>query len=98
VSSYLTFSPLPDPRFLAAVGGVFSVALSVPSPRLPVAMSPGVTWQRAQWSPDFPRAAFLKNTDRDHPVDDERNIIMSSRIARTRDGGTIADDELTSRA
>jgi len=48
--------------------------------------------------PGLSSSGVFENTDRDHPVDDERNIIMSSRIARTRDGGTIADDELTSRA
>jgi hypothetical protein len=37
---------------------------------------PGITWQRAQWSPDFPRAAVQKTTDRDHPVDDCEKIIV----------------------
>src|SRR6185437_5670040 len=50
VSSYLAFSPLPGPK---TVGGVFSVALSVAAGRN--RRRPGITWQRAQWSPDFPR-------------------------------------------
>ena len=45
VRSYRTFSPLPDPK---AVGGIFSVALSVGSRR------PGITWHPALRSPDFP--------------------------------------------
>jgi hypothetical protein len=49
VRSYRTVSPLPDP--LRAIGGLFSVALSVGSRR------PGVTWHPALWSPDFPRGA-----------------------------------------
>jgi len=48
VRSYRTFSPLPDPGFIRAIGGSFSVALSVAS-RLP-----GVTWRPALRSPDFP--------------------------------------------
>ncbi len=43
VSSYLTFSPLPE-----IPGGIFSVALSLESP--PVC----VTDHSALWSPDFP--------------------------------------------
>tara|TARA_Y100000590_G_scaffold146519_2_gene168349 strand:+ start:1454 stop:1630 length:177 start_codon:yes stop_codon:yes gene_type:complete len=42
VSSYLTFSPLPD------FWRLFSVALSVNS------RFPGVTWRSCLWSPDFP--------------------------------------------
>jgi len=45
VRSYRTVSPLPGPK---AVGGLFSVALSVGSRR------PGITWHPALWSPDFP--------------------------------------------
>jgi len=48
VRSYRTFSPLPVP--LPAIGGVFSVALSVGSRTNP----PGVTWHPALRSPDFP--------------------------------------------
>src|SRR6266516_1303666 len=47
VGSYPTVSPLP----LDKKGGLFSVALSVASRR------PGVTWQSALWSSDFPRHA-----------------------------------------
>ena len=47
VGSYPTVSPLPPGR---PDGGLFSVALSVASRR------PGVTWQSALWSSDFPRA------------------------------------------
>ena len=43
VSSYLAFSPLPD-----CSGGLFSVALSFPSPGL------GVTQRLALWCSDFP--------------------------------------------
>ena len=52
VRSYRTFSPLPDPPRLpdAAIGGVFSVALSLAS--RPV----GVTDHPVLWSPDFPLA------------------------------------------
>src|ERR1044072_1942784 len=45
VGSYPTVSPLP----LEFQGGLFSVALSVALRR------PGVTWQSALWSSDFPR-------------------------------------------
>src|SRR6266487_592160 len=45
VGSYPTVSPLP----LNLQGGLFSVALSVALRR------PGVTWQSALWSSDFPR-------------------------------------------
>src|SRR6185437_6185139 len=74
VSSYLTFSPLPDPKI---VGGVFSVALSVAFGRC--RRRPGVTWQRAQWSPDFPRTTnrlSLENqlAGRDRPSDDHPAI------------------------
>ena len=41
-------------QFAAAIGGVFSVALSVAFPSRRT--RPGVTWQPALWSPDFPRA------------------------------------------
>ncbi len=46
VGSYPTFSPLP---LAEASGGLLSVALSVALRR------PGVTWQSALWSSDFPR-------------------------------------------
>ena len=46
VGSYPTFSPLP-----AETGGLFSVALSIAFRR------PGVTWQSALRSSDFPRPA-----------------------------------------
>ena len=46
VGSYPTLSPLPT-----EVGGLLSVALSVALRR------PGVTWQSALWSSDFPRPA-----------------------------------------
>jgi hypothetical protein len=50
VGSYPTVSPLPVLALRRAIGGLFSVALSVGLPRL------GVTQHRALWSPDFPRA------------------------------------------
>ena len=43
-----------------AVGGLFSVALSVSARQ--AARSPGVTWQPAQWSPDFPRSLPIATT------------------------------------
>ena len=46
VSFYLAFSPLPVPR--KAIGGMFSVALSLGSPLL------GITQHSALWSSDFP--------------------------------------------
>jgi FKBP-type peptidyl-prolyl cis-trans isomerase FkpA len=49
VRSYRTVSPLPVPS--RAIGGLFSVALSVALRR------PGVTRHPALWSSDFPRAA-----------------------------------------
>ena len=45
VSSYLTISTLPVPKYL---GGIFSAALAVGSRR------PDVIWHFALWSPDFP--------------------------------------------
>jgi len=62
VVSYTTVSPLPVPAWvgnadatpsLSAIGGLFSVALSVGSPRL------GVTQQPALWSSDFPQTPGL---------------------------------------
>jgi len=50
VRSYRTISPLPVS--LRTIGGVFSVALSVP--RRFLAWSLGVTQRPALWSPDFP--------------------------------------------
>src|SRR3989441_1340071 len=55
VGSYPTVSPLP----FGYKGGLFSVALSVALRR------PGVTWQSARWSSDFPRRAILPSR-RDH--------------------------------
>jgi hypothetical protein len=46
----------------------------------------------------FLEQRFVKNTDRDHPVDDERNIIMSSRTMRTLNAAIVTDDGMTSRA
>jgi hypothetical protein len=47
-----------------AIGGLFSVALSVEA----VTPRPGVTWQRALWSPDFPRVlAHPRPSGRQHP-------------------------------
>ena len=48
VGSYPTFSTLPDP--LRAIGGIFSVPLSIASRR------PAVSRHPALWSPDFPLA------------------------------------------
>jgi len=69
VRSYRTFSPLPDPARMPADGGVFSVALSVARLQSTAAARPGVTWQPALRSPDFPRAAILSDLSRDHPAD-----------------------------
>ncbi len=48
-----------------SLGGLLSVALAVGLPR------PGVTWHRALWCPDFPRADHLAQgmmAARDHPT------------------------------
>ena len=72
VGSYPTVSPLPVPFSRTAIGGLFSVALSVAAPSR--VRRPGITWRSAQWSPDFPRsnAGTLARArpDRDRPVDD----------------------------
>ena len=47
------------------IGGLFSVALSVDASQ----RRPGVTWQHALWSPDFPRTL---SQARDHPADSIR--------------------------
>ena len=47
----------PSPRAGAAIGGLFSVALSCGSPRL------GVTQHPALWSPDVPRPGHLSGPD-----------------------------------
>ena len=63
VGSYPTVSPLPVP--LRAIGGLFSVALSVALRR------PGVTWRSALWSSDFPR---WDRSHRDHHARPGGNI------------------------
>jgi len=70
VSSYLAISPLPDLRFHAGVGGVFSVALSVlprgcphDKPRRYLAARP--------MEPGLSSPAVACNNVRDHPIDDE---------------------------
>ncbi len=42
---------------LGAIGGLISVALSVALRHSRTSARPGVTWQLALWSPDFPRDA-----------------------------------------
>ncbi len=58
VRSYRTFSPLPASRSAlrppARAGGIFSVPLSVGSPR------PGITRRTALWSSDFPLPRALR--------------------------------------
>src|SRR4029079_3743167 len=89
VSSYLAFSPLPDPKI---VGGVFSVALSgaddVESLHACVLRhSPSrTTWiVRAQaLSGSAPKGARtflgrLDNIGRDHPVGTQKNLIKTPR-------------------
>ena len=61
VGSYPTISPLPrhgcrQPH----LGGLLSVALSVA--RSSRRVRPGVTWQPALWSPDFPRCTRSKSS------------------------------------
>ena len=64
VGSYPTVSPLPVLQSSEAIGGLFSVALSVDTLRC----RPGVTWQCALRSPDFPRAlACSRPSGRQHP-------------------------------
>ena len=70
VGSYPTFSPLPVPT--TGHRRLFSVALSVATTS---SIRPGVTWQRALWSPDFPRPSNIAG--RDHPVDTMRNLIKT---------------------
>jgi hypothetical protein len=48
--------------WISIIGGLLSVALSVDILRC----RPGITWQRARWSPDFPRGKVLP---RDRPTD-----------------------------
>ena len=78
VRSYRTFSPLPDPRpgaehLRAAIGGVFSVALSLAS--RPV----GVIDHPVLRSPDFPPAAscLTATPAGDRPVHFEAIIATS---------------------
>ena len=61
VSSYLAVSPLPDPACGLAIGGLFSVVLSV------VLRRPDVIWRPVLWSPDFPRLYGYRSR-RDHPA------------------------------
>src|SRR6476660_1051736 len=56
VGSYPTLSPLPVLRRTGVIGGLLSVALSVGT----VWYRPGITWQRALRSPDFPRALHAR--------------------------------------
>ena len=72
VVSYTTVSPLPVPLH-EAIGGLFSVALSVGSPRL------GVTQHPALWSPDFPQASGFSSA-RGHPA----NSFFAPMLWRTR--------------
>lgn len=68
VSSYLTFSPLPDPKI---VGGVFSVALSVAPTEVGNAQAlPG----SAPIEPGLSSNIVLANDGRDHPVGDYGEI------------------------
>ena len=60
VSSYLAFSPLPAIDALA--GGIFSVALSLPSRALRVTEHP------ALWSSDFPPPLRKNRNESDHPA------------------------------
>ena len=73
VSSYLAISPLPNLRFHAGVGGVFSVALSVlvcgcprTNPRCYLAAYP--------MEPGLSSADVAGNIGRDHPVSDKNNL------------------------
>jgi len=57
---------LPELRRTGAIGGLLSVALSVGALR----HRPGVTWQRALRSPDFPRTpARSRPSGRRHPAE-----------------------------
>ena len=88
VGSYPTVSPLPELRRTGAIGGLFSVALSVGALR----HRPGVTWQRALRSPDFPRAlACPRPSGRQHPP----RKIISSCPSRPDDGRVTAQNTLT---
>lgn len=77
VRSYRTFSPLPGHQ---AIGGLFSVALSIGSRR------PGVTWHPTLWSPDFPPR--LKRSD--CPADSRFYFIMIGLRGYQVPGGVVA--------
>jgi len=64
VRSYRTISPLPA-LACAAAGGMFSVALSVGSPRLPVGKHP------ALWCSDFPPLCAMQRSGRASPASKE---------------------------
>src|SRR5216117_1356901 len=78
VGSYPTVSPLP----LNLQGGLFSVALSVALRR------PGVTWQSARWSSDFPRRAMLP-AHRDHRAPPHPRPEASSAAAGPASDGRL---------
>ena len=68
---YQSRGELLPPRFtltcmpeIGTIGGLLSVALSVDAFR----HRPGVTWQRALWSPDFPRVlSYSRPSGRQYP-------------------------------
>jgi hypothetical protein len=102
VRSYRTFSPLPVPTQASAVGGVFSVALSVTGPRSAAAPFPGVTWQPTLRSPDFPRADTLAGLSRDHPADTHHRLnvprlrpVVQQRLHTVRSNGDVNDKDVT---
>jgi len=71
VSSYLAISPLPNLRFRAGVGGVFSVALSV-SLRSRPHNKPRCYLAARPMEPGLSSADVACNLGRDHPVSDEQ--------------------------
>ena len=82
VRSYRTVSPLPVPTSAhrgAAIGGLFSVALSCGSPRLAVSQHP------ALWSPDLPRPGHRPEGDagRGHPAGSPSPVSVPAGGRRT---------------
>ena len=65
----------------ADVGGVFSVALSVPITAVAPCVSPGVTWQRAQWSRTFLERLFRRTSIAITRLTTQRNLISSLTTA-----------------
>ena len=81
VGSYPTVSPLPVHRIAGAIGGLFSVTLSIASRR------PGVTRHHVLRSPDFPRPADSRPRPRFLPPRRRlARVIITSTTSRQYNG------------